>query len=98
MRYDLAILGSGFGGSITALIANQMGMRTVLIEKGSHPRFATGESSTPQADIALATIADTYNLPRLKPLARYGSWKEAYPELNCGPKRGFTYIHHPNIT
>lgn len=98
MRYDLAILGSGFSGSITALIANQMGMRTVLIEKGSHPRFAIGESSTPQADIALATIADTYNLPRLKPLARYGSWKEAYPELNCGPKRGFTYIHHPNIS
>ncbi len=97
MQYDLAILGSGLGGSITALIANQMGMNTVLIEKDSHPRFAIGESSTPQADIALATIAETYNLPRLKPLARYGSWKDTYPELNCGPKRGFTYIHHPNI-
>jgi tetracycline 7-halogenase / FADH2 O2-dependent halogenase len=97
MKYDLAILGSGLGGSITALIANQMGLRTVLIEKGSHPRFAIGESSTPQADIALANIAETYNLPRLKPLTRYGSWKETYPELNCGPKRGFTYIHHPNI-
>jgi FADH2 O2-dependent halogenase len=97
MQYDVAILGSGFGGSITALIAKQMGMNPVLIEKGSHPRFAIGESSTPQANIALATIAETYNLPRLKPLARYGSWKGTYPELNCGPKRGFTYIHHPNI-
>ncbi len=97
MKYDLAILGSGLGGSVTALIAKQMGMNPVLIEKNSHPRFAIGESSTPQADIALANIADTYNLPRLKPLARYGSWKETYPDLNCGPKRGFTYIHHPNI-
>ena len=45
--------------------------------------FAIGESSTPQATIALANIADTYNLPRLKPLARYtGSWKETYPELD----------------
>jgi FADH2 O2-dependent halogenase len=96
MQHDLAILGSGFGGSIAALIAKQMGLRPVLIEKSSHPRFAIGESSTPQADIALANIADTYNLPQLKPLARYGSWKETYPELNCGPKRGFTYIHHPN--
>jgi FADH2 O2-dependent halogenase len=97
MQYDLAILGSSFSGSITALIANQMGMNVVLIEKESHPRFAIGESSTPQANIALANIANTYNLPRLKPLARYGTWKEAYPNLNCGPKRGFTYIHHPNI-
>ncbi|MAI66976.1 MAG: hypothetical protein CMJ26_03745 [Phycisphaerae bacterium] len=97
MQYDLAILGSGLGGSVTALIAKQMGMNPVLIEKNSHPRFAIGESSTPQADIALASIAETYNLPRLQPLTRYGSWKETYPELNCGPKRGFTYIHHPNI-
>ena len=97
MKHDLAILGSGLGGSITALIAKQMGMNPVLIEKNSHPRFAIGESSTPQADIALANIADTYNLPRLKPLARYGTWKDTYPELACGPKRGFTYVHHPNI-
>ena len=97
MEYDLAILGSGFGGSITALIAKQMGMNPVLIEKGNHPRFAVGESATPQADIALANIAKTYNLPRLQPLSRYGSWKETYPEIACGPKRGFTYIHHPNI-
>jgi len=97
MQFDLAILGSGFGGSITALVAKQMGMNPVLIEKGTHPRFAIGESSTPQANIALTHIAKTYNLPRLKPLARYGTWKDLYPELNCGPKRGFTYVSHPNI-
>jgi FADH2 O2-dependent halogenase len=97
MHHDLAIIGSGFGGSITALVAKQVGMEPVLIERGKHPRFAIGESSTPQADIALASIADTYNLPRLKPLARYGTWKETYPELTCGPKRGFTYVCHPNI-
>ena len=97
MKYDLAILGSGLGGSLTALIAKQMGIKPILIEKGSHPRFALGESSTPQADIALANIADTYNLPKIKPLSRYGTWKETYPELSCGPKRGFTYIHHPDI-
>jgi FADH2 O2-dependent halogenase len=97
MQSDLVILGSGIGGSITALIANQMGMDVILVEQSSHPRFAIGESSTPQADIALANIATKYNLPRLAPLARYGTWKQTYPELGCGPKRGFTYIHHPNI-
>lgn len=97
MLYDLAILGSGFGGSITALVAKQMGMKPVLFEKKTHPRFAIGESSTPQANIALSNIATKYNLPRLHPLAKYGSWKETYPELGCGAKRGFTYIQHPNV-
>ncbi|HIO20545.1 MAG TPA: hypothetical protein EYN11_05545 [Phycisphaerales bacterium] len=97
MKYDVAILGAGFSGSISALIADQMGLKTILLERGTHPRFAIGESSTPQADITLASLAEKYNLPFLKPLSRYGSWKESYPELNCGPKRGFTYIQHPNI-
>ena len=97
MHHDLAILGAGLGGSITALVAKQMGLNPILIERGKHPRFAIGESATPQADIALANIADTYNLERLAPIARYGSWKETYPTLNCGPKRGFTYINHPHI-
>ena len=95
MKYDVAILGAGFSGSISALIADQMGLKTILLERGTHPRFAIGESSTPQADITLASLAEKYNLPFLKPLSRYGSWKETYPELNCGPKRGFTYIQHP---
>ncbi len=97
MHHDLAILGAGLGGSITALAAKQMGLNPILIERSKHPRFAIGESATPQADIALANIADTYNLPRLKPLSSYGTWKETYPELNCGAKRGFTYINHPHI-
>jgi len=97
MHHDVAILGAGFGGSLAALIAKQMGMNPILIEKGKHPRFAIGESSTPQADIALQHIAEKYNLPRLKPLVTYGTWKETYPDLSCGPKRGFTYIHHVHI-
>ena len=62
MHHDLAILGAGLGGSITTLVAKQMGLNPILIERGKHPRFAIGESATPQADIALASIAETYNL------------------------------------
>ncbi len=97
MHHDVAILGSGFGGSIAALIAKQLGMNPILIERGTHPRFAIGESSTPQANIALANISKKYSLPRLLPLARYGTWKKTHPHLACGSKRGFTFISHPNI-
>ncbi|MBW2273999.1 MAG: tryptophan 7-halogenase [Deltaproteobacteria bacterium] len=94
LQADVLILGSGFGGSLTALLAERIGLRPVLIERGSHPRFAIGESSTPQGDLVLGELARRYGLPRLQPLCKYGSWRRSYPELVCGLKRGFSYFHH----
>src|SRR5690606_11723357 len=91
---DLAIVGSGFGGSILAMIASRLGLRTVLLERGRHPRFAIGESASPLAGILIEQLADRYGLPRLRPLAAYGTWQRAYPEVVCGLKRGFTYYRH----
>ncbi len=91
---DVAIIGAGFGGSLTALICERIGLRPVLIERGTHPRFAIGESSTPVADLVLRSLAEKYDLPRLTPLTRYGSWRRTYPDVACGLKRGFSYFHH----
>src|SRR5262249_20431219 len=49
---------------------------------------------TPLADFALLEIARDYELPWLAPLAKYGTWKRAYPDLPCGLKRGFTFARH----
>ncbi len=92
---DIAIIGAGFGGSLTALIAQRLGLRPVLLERGTHPRFAIGESSTPIADLVLRSLAERYDLPRLTPLTRYGSWRRTYPMVACGLKRGFSYFYHP---
>src|SRR5947208_987496 len=91
---DVAIFGSGFGGSLTALLLNQIGMRCVLLDRSSHPRLVLGESSTPLADLVLKTLAQKYRLPRLEPLAEFGSWQRAYPDVACGLKRGFSYFGH----
>ena len=91
---DLAVIGSGFGGSLTALIARRIGLSVVLLERGTHPRFAIGESSSPLANILLETLADRYDLPRVRPLSKYGSWKRAHPHVACGLKRGFTFYSH----
>ena len=94
---DIAILGAGFAGSLASLIFHQQGRKTVLIERGEHPRFAIGESSTPLANLHLEKICRTYNLPRFLPLCKYGSWQQTYPELVCGLKRGFSFFrHHPH--
>jgi tetracycline 7-halogenase / FADH2 O2-dependent halogenase len=95
-NYDILIAGAGFGGSLMSLVLHSLGFRVCLIEKGKHPRFAIGESSTPVADIMLRQLSQQYNLPWLKDFSRYGSWQQAHPEIVCGIKRGFSYFkHHP---
>jgi FADH2 O2-dependent halogenase len=91
---DLAIVGSGFGGAILAMVARRLGLSVVMLERGTHPRFAIGESASPLAGVLIEQLADRYDLPRLRPLATYGAWKRAYPDVGCGLKRGFTYFKH----
>src|SRR5262249_5119741 len=91
MDFDIAIVGSGFAGSLLALICRRLGRSVVLVEKGAHPRFAIGESSSPLANLLLEELSDRYDLPRIRPLASWGSWQRHYPEIGCGLKRGFTF-------
>lgn len=92
--FDLAVVGSGFSGSLMALVARRLGRSVVLVERGSHPRFAIGESSSPLANLLLEGLADRYDLPRVRPLAAWGSWRRTYPDVLCGLKRGFTFYGH----
>src|SRR3954447_21140642 len=91
---DLAVIGSGFGGTLLSLIAHRLGLGVALLERGTHPRFAIGESSTPLADFKLAAVADRFGLGWLRPLSKYGPWKATYPHLTCGLKRGFSFFRH----
>src|SRR5436309_6090758 len=93
--FDIAVIGSGFAGALMAMIARRLGRSVILLERGRHPRFAIGESSTPLANLVLEELAKRYDLPRLLPLAKWGTWQRAYPEIACGLKRGFTFYHHP---
>lgn len=93
-NFDIAIIGSGFAGSLLAMIARRLGRSVVLIERGRHPRFAIGESSTPLANLLLEELARRYDLPAIAPLSKWGSWQRTYPRIGCGLKRGFTFYHH----
>lgn len=91
---DVAILGSGFASSLCASILAKSGRSVAIIDRGKHPRFAIGESTTPAADFLLHHLAVRYGLTELIPLARYGSWVRHYPQVRCGCKRGFSYVWH----
>jgi tetracycline 7-halogenase / FADH2 O2-dependent halogenase len=76
------------------MIARQLGRSVILLEKGIHPRVVIGESSTPLSNLLFEDLTTHYDLPTLGPLAKWGSWQQAYPHIACGLKRGFTFHHH----
>ncbi|MDB4869931.1 MAG: tryptophan halogenase [Gemmatimonadales bacterium] len=94
---EVAIVGSGFAGSLLARVLAVLGYDVVLLERGTHPRFAIGESSTPLANLSLERIGARYGLADCYQLATHGRWLSHFPELRHGLKRGFTYYrHHPD--
>jgi tetracycline 7-halogenase / FADH2 O2-dependent halogenase len=66
----------------------------VLVERGRHPRFAIGESSTPLANLLIEELADRYDLPRVRAFSKWGTWQRERPEVACSLKRGFTFFFH----
>jgi FADH2 O2-dependent halogenase len=94
---EVAIVGSGFAGSLLARVLAVLGYDVMLLERGTHPRFAIGESSTPLANLSLERIGIRYGLADCYNLATHGRWLAHFPELRRGLKRGFTYYrHHPD--
>src|ERR1051325_10227916 len=93
-KFDVIIVGSGFAGSIMAMILRRLGQTVLILEKGKHPRFAIGESSTPMANLLLEELARKYELPDLATFSKWGTWQAAHPEIACGLKRGFTFYKH----
>src|SRR5215210_3298586 len=91
---DVAIIGSGFAGSLTALALRSLGYSVLLLERGRHPRFAIGESSTPLANLLLEELSDRYGLTRVRPLSKWGTWQRHHPAVGCGLKRGFSFFRH----
>lgn len=77
-----------------AMIARQLGRSVVLLERGTHPRFAIGESSTPLSNLLLEELAAKYNLPEIGNLTKWGVWQDSHAEIACGLKRGFSFFHH----
>lgn len=91
---QIVVVGAGFAGTIAARIARSQGHDVTLVDKGRHPRFALGESSTPLAAIVLERLATRYGLDDLRQLASYGRWHTHLSDLRCGLKRGFTFYRH----
>jgi tetracycline 7-halogenase / FADH2 O2-dependent halogenase len=94
MTYDIAIIGSGMAGSVTAVLLSKLGYKTLLIEKDSHPRFALGESSTPPMNKKVRYLGRLYDIPEFIDISTYDNIMTSSRPFLCGPKELFYYFYH----
>ncbi len=91
-RYDVAIIGSGIAGSSLGAILARQGMRVIIFEAKSHPRFAIGESMILETSETMRALAELYDVPELA----YFSSENYFARIGSshGVKRHFSYLHH----
>lgn len=93
-KVDVAVIGSGMGGSAVAAVLAKLGFEVMLIERGVHPRFTIGESSTPVSSKKIRHIGNLYDIPEFVNMSTYTRMKEAEVDVKCGPKELFHYFVH----
>lgn len=91
--FDVAILGAGVGGALLAAILSRQGARVLLIEQGTHPRFAIGESTIPETTFLLRLLARRYDVPEIAHLSNFQNIRNRVSS-GCGVKRNFSFIYH----
>lgn len=92
-NYDVAILGTGIGGTILGAILAKQGLRVHLIEQGNHPRFAIGESTVPETTFFFRLLAERYGVPEIAYLSSYQLIRR-HVSSNSGVKRNFSFVRH----
>jgi tetracycline 7-halogenase / FADH2 O2-dependent halogenase len=90
--YDCLVIGSGIAGSLTAIAMARAGIRTLVVESKTHPRFAIGESTVPATSLGLCALAETYDVPEFRQISHYLGLKE----IGCAawPKQSFWFGYH----
>lgn len=91
--YDVAILGSGLAGAILGAILARHGAKVLLLEAGSHPRFAIGESTVPEFGAVARVMAEYFDVPELTWFSNFQNLRHRV-SANSGVKRNFSFLHH----
>lgn len=91
--FDVIILGSGFAGSVLGAILASNGADVLLVDAATHPRFAVGESTTPNTLVMLRLLARRYHVPELETFVTYQSCLDNIGS-SFGIKRNFGFMLH----
>lgn len=91
--YDVIVLGSGLAGSMLGAIVARAGFRVLLVDAGSHPKFAIGESTVGYTLVHLRMLAERYDVPEIRHMSNLPA---CYKHIGTtfGMKRHFGFIFH----
>ena len=91
-KFDVAIIGSGIAGSTLGAVLARNGLKVVIFEAGSHPKFAIGESMILETSETMRAIAEFFDVPEVA----YFSSENFFSTIGTshGIKRHFSYLHH----
>ena len=92
-KYDVAVLGSGIAGATLAAILGRQGFRVLLLEKGTHPRFAVGEAMQPQSSMLMWILGHRFDVPEITNISSTDKIL-ANVTKNCGVKKTFGFLYH----
>jgi len=92
-QYDVAILGSGLGGSTLAACLARNGASVLILDAGIHPRFVIGESTIPYTSMMMRLVSERYQVPEIKWLTTFEA-VQGKITTKCGVKRNFGFVYH----
>jgi len=92
--YDVIVLGSGISGTLAAVILAKKGHRVLVIDGASHPKFAVGESTTPNTSQMFELLGKRHGIPEISVLAHGPEAIRRHVTTSCGVKRAFAFLYH----
>jgi FADH2 O2-dependent halogenase len=92
-HFDVAVLGSGWSGSILAVVLARQGFRVLLLDEGAPPRFGMGEALPLQAALRLWLLGERFAAPELLDLASPERLIER-AVATSGVRRSVGFLYH----
>ncbi|WP_188423235.1 NAD(P)/FAD-dependent oxidoreductase [Haloferax sulfurifontis] len=91
--YDVVVGGSGMSASLTAMILGKHGLDVVMLEAGSHPRFAVGEAMLPQSSMWMWILGEYHGIPEIQYLSDTDDIVDNVTS-SCGIKHSIGFAYH----
>mgnify|MGYP000047147711 CR=1 FL=1 len=91
--YDVIVGGSGMSASTTAMILAKHDLDVLMIEAGSHPRFAIGEAMLPQSSMWMWIVGEYHDIPEIQYLSDANQIVDNITP-SCGVKHSIGFAYH----